>query len=188
MMGGRRKPLPRPLSLTWIGKYIRLWHERKRNRFVEGIVVKSDIGVGYPEACVLRVPGSPGYTVLSEARDIEEIVPTPELLEALQRDRFQRAMPLVQDKMPKTLLCLEEINRTLDALVTDTNKKAIQAHRIALQTLVETEAAEIEAWVYGSLSSKLAIVGEGVTKLYGDLRRAYVWTPPDEKPKKKVAP
>jgi hypothetical protein len=84
-MGGRRKSPPRPLDLAWIGKYVRLWHDRGKNRFVEGLVEKSVVSCGYPAACVLRVPGSPGYTVLSEARDIEEIVPTQELLEALTK-------------------------------------------------------------------------------------------------------
>jgi ribosomal protein L17 len=187
-MGGRRKPTPQPLDLAWIGKYIRLWHDRGKNRFVEGVVEKSVIGVGYPVACVLRVAGSPGYTVLSTARDIEEIVPTQELLETLKRDIFLRAMPLVQEKMSQTLLRLQEVNRTIDALVTDTNKEAIQAHRVALQALVETEAAEIEAWVWSQISGKLTAIDENVKKLHSDLRRAYVGPAPDEKPKEEVTP
>jgi predicted transcriptional regulator len=186
-MGGRRKPPPRPLDLAWIGKYVRLWHDRGKNRFVEGVVEKSVVGCGYPVACVLRVPGSPGYTVLSEERDIEEIVPTQELLEALTKDTFQRALPLVQKMAPQTLLRIQEVNRTIDALVTDTNQEAIQALRVAVRALVETEAAEVEAWVYDQLSGKFTAVDEILKKIYGDLRRAYVGTSPDEKPKEEVS-
>ena len=163
-MTGRRNLVP--LSPEWSGKYVRLWLDRPRTRYVEGLVTPGTTR-STSDQLVLRIPGERGTYILSADRDLEELPPerAAVLRPLLERVRQKQWETNIKVQFPRTLHALDEVRATISLLRTETNGDVMNRAWAAIAQLVHVEAGEIEASVHAEYQKRIAGIPTGITTL-----------------------